>query len=172
MAHFPANSNGMVELTTNRSFLTSCHTTTKKQQNMHDVISNKLESFYNLLQTTKESLSDDSKRISELIVEVGKKKLTRNSNKTCLSFINQMPFLISRKWAKANREGLMKMQSSLEFSLHKMKFIQILLFKTPLEAIQYGRQHFGAFSEKRYNGNIELFYTCILSNIPLQKLKD
>lgn len=38
--------------------MTSCHTTTKKQQNMHDVISNKLESFYNLLQTTKESLSD------------------------------------------------------------------------------------------------------------------
>lgn len=78
MAHFPANSNGIVELTTNRvtfpflflffffkltkyimeSFLTNCHTTTKKQQNMHDVISNKLESFYNLLQTTKESLSD------------------------------------------------------------------------------------------------------------------
>jgi phage-related holin len=43
------------------SFLTNCHTTTKKQQSMHDVISNKLESFYNLLQTTKESLSDENK---------------------------------------------------------------------------------------------------------------
>ncbi|CAO3696878.1 unnamed protein product [Rhizopus stolonifer] len=55
------------------------------------------------------------------------------------------------EWAQANREGLTQMQSSLEFSLHKMKFIQILLFNTPLQAIKYGMEHFGAFYEKRYN---------------------
>lgn len=66
------------------------------------------------------------------------------------------------RWAQANREGLTQMQSSLEFSLHKMKFIQILLFNTPLQAIKYGMEHFGAFYEKRYNGIILHGFFCLL----------
>ncbi|CEJ01981.1 hypothetical protein RMCBS344292_16000 [Rhizopus microsporus] len=58
---------------------------------------------------------------------------------------------IEQIWAEANHDELKKMQSSLEFSLHRMRFIQILLSKTPMEAIQYGRKHFGTFSEKRYH---------------------
>ncbi|KAI9282663.1 CTLH/CRA C-terminal to lish motif domain-containing protein [Sporodiniella umbellata] len=53
------------------------------------------------------------------------------------------------EWAQANREGLGRMQSSLEFSLHRMKYIQMLLFSTRLEAVRYGMDHFKAFCGKR-----------------------
>ncbi|CEP19544.1 hypothetical protein [Parasitella parasitica] len=54
------------------------------------------------------------------------------------------------KWTEEHHDGLQKLGSSLEFNLHRMKFIQLLLGGNALEAINYGRQHFHNFGEKNY----------------------
>lgn len=56
------------------------------------------------------------------------------------------------RWAKDHRDELKNIASTLEFNLHRMRFIQILLSVNAIEAINYGRQNFGAFGEKHYNG--------------------
>lgn len=57
------------------------------------------------------------------------------------------------RWTEDHHDGLQKLGSSLEFNLHRMKFIQLLLAGGALEAINYGREHFHSFGEKNYPGN-------------------
>ncbi|KAL7313566.1 hypothetical protein PS15m_007301 [Mucor circinelloides] len=54
------------------------------------------------------------------------------------------------KWTEEHHDGLQKLGSSLEFNLHRMKFIQLLLAGDALGAINYGRTHFQHFGEKNY----------------------
>ncbi|KAI8991026.1 CTLH/CRA C-terminal to lish motif domain-containing protein [Mycotypha africana] len=56
------------------------------------------------------------------------------------------------KWAQENHDGLVKLGSTLEFNLHKIRFIQLLLSGEAIQAIQYGREHFTPFGEKHYAG--------------------
>ncbi|KXS12036.1 hypothetical protein M427DRAFT_126089 [Gonapodya prolifera JEL478] len=53
-------------------------------------------------------------------------------------------------WARRNREALAARGSSLEFDLHKCRFIQCLKSTNPLSAREYARQHFADFSHSNF----------------------
>lgn len=55
-------------------------------------------------------------------------------------------------WAETHEEGLQKLGSTLVFSLHRMRFIQLLLSGNAIDAITYGRTHFNSFGEKHLSG--------------------
>lgn len=50
------------------------------------------------------------------------------------------------QWAKSRRNQLSKIQSNLEFNLHKLQYIHYLIFNNRDEAIKYARQNFSDFA--------------------------
>ncbi|KAI9470604.1 MAG: CTLH/CRA C-terminal to lish motif domain-containing protein, partial [Benjaminiella poitrasii] len=53
-------------------------------------------------------------------------------------------------WAESYHEGLKSLGSTLEFNLHRIKFIQLLTTTDAMTAINYGKSHFQKFGEKHY----------------------
>ncbi|ORY95779.1 CTLH/CRA C-terminal to lish motif domain-domain-containing protein [Syncephalastrum racemosum] len=51
-------------------------------------------------------------------------------------------------WARENHEALRKMGSSLEFNIHRLRYIQLLAEQKPMEALMYGRELFAPFADK------------------------
>ncbi|CAO3592052.1 unnamed protein product [Absidia cylindrospora] len=55
------------------------------------------------------------------------------------------------QWALEHRQELNGLSSSLEFNLHRLRFLQLLTMQQPLDAISYGRQHFSQFGDKHFS---------------------
>ncbi|CAJ0927152.1 21120_t:CDS:2 [Entrophospora sp. SA101] len=51
-------------------------------------------------------------------------------------------------WAKSNREGLEKRGSSLEFQLHRLRYIQFLIDQQHNEALMYAKNNFNYFNNR------------------------
>ncbi|ORX57466.1 hypothetical protein DM01DRAFT_1227315 [Hesseltinella vesiculosa] len=64
-------------------------------------------------------------------------------------------------WAKLHGPDLLGLSSSLEFNLHRLKFVQLLLDKRPMDALVYGRQHFAPFGDKHF-AEIKRLMTCTI----------
>ncbi|KAG2228293.1 hypothetical protein INT45_011085 [Circinella minor] len=52
------------------------------------------------------------------------------------------------QWARTHHDELSKVGSSLEFDLHRLRFIQLLAQQKPMEALSYSRQYFHPFADK------------------------
>lgn len=72
------------------------------------------------------------------------------------------------KWASDKRKQLEKNNSTLEFSLHKLQFIQYLKKKDLTMAIQYSKRHFGQFS----NTNIKEIQRLMCSLLYINRLEE
>lgn len=70
-------------------------------------------------------------------------------------------YLVFFRWAQANREKLLEQNSSLEFRLHRLHFIDLLqqgVLKQE-EAITYARQNFQHLAEQHEKGVVfDLFF--------------
>lgn len=66
--------------------------------------------------------------------------------------ISSTKLCMKNRWAESHHDGLVKLGSTLEFNLHRMRFIQLLLSANAIDAINYGRLYFSAFGEKHYSG--------------------
>ncbi|CAJ0927148.1 21118_t:CDS:2 [Entrophospora sp. SA101] len=55
-------------------------------------------------------------------------------------------------WAKSNREGLEKRGSSLEFQLHRLRYIQFLIDQQHNEALMYAKNNFNYFNNRHLHG--------------------
>ncbi|KAG2201945.1 hypothetical protein INT47_000484 [Mucor saturninus] len=78
------------------------------------------------------------------------------------------------KWAESHHDGLMKLGSSLEFNLHRLRYIQMLLMGKDLDAVEYGRTYLNKFGEK-YNQEVQklfgaLAYISKLAGSPYEDL--
>ncbi|KAI8092822.1 CTLH/CRA C-terminal to lish motif domain-containing protein [Halteromyces radiatus] len=69
------------------------------------------------------------------------------------------------QWAQEHRQELNALSSSLEFNLHRLRFIQLLLSHQPLEAIMYGRRHFSQFGDKHFSEIMRLMTCTIYTDI-------
>ncbi|KAI8074681.1 putative regulator of gluconeogenesis Rmd5 [Gongronella butleri] len=65
------------------------------------------------------------------------------------------------EWTHEHRDELLALSSSLEFNLHRLRFIQLLLEKRKMDAVVYSRQHFPRFGSKHL-AEIERLMTCII----------
>jgi len=61
------------------------------------------------------------------------------------------------KWASEKREILKKNNSSLEFELHKLQYIQFLIKGDTLSAIDFAKKNFGIFGETNFKGLYIIF---------------
>ncbi len=68
-----------------------------------------------------------------------------------LTFINYV------RWATRHRSGLERRSSTLEFKLHRQRYLQLLEAGQVQESIAYARKNFGYFGSRHIEGNIELF---------------
>ncbi|MCO5582420.1 hypothetical protein L7F22_036315 [Adiantum nelumboides] len=64
-------------------------------------------------------------------------------------------------WARAHHVALMQKGSSLEFELHRLQFLQLLLKGLRPEALQYARNNFGPFSVL-HMAEIQRLMCCLL----------
>lgn len=64
-------------------------------------------------------------------------------------------------WARSHRVALMQKGSSLEFELHQLQFLQLLLKGLRPEALQYARNNFGPFSVQ-HMAEIQRLMCCLL----------
>lgn len=64
-------------------------------------------------------------------------------------------------WARSNRVALIQKGSSLEFELHRLQFLQLLLKGLRPEALQYARNNFGPFSIQ-HMAEIQRLMCCLL----------
>ena len=62
-------------------------------------------------------------------------------------------------WVEVHREELIKMNSSLEFKLHRLKFVTLLDSGMLQEALQYSKL-FGQFANKHKKGDVCVLCTC------------
>ncbi|KAI9022913.1 RMD5-like protein A-like protein [Phycomyces nitens] len=67
------------------------------------------------------------------------------------------------EWACMNREALAKSGSSLEFNLHRSRFLQLLVDKKKLEGIYYSQKYFGQFHSTHVK-EIEYVMHCLLED--------
>ncbi|CAO3611298.1 unnamed protein product [Cunninghamella blakesleeana] len=65
------------------------------------------------------------------------------------------------EWANNNRQALIGFSSSLEFNLHRLQFIQLILSKQKMEALQYGKKHFSQFGDRHFS-EIKRLMTCTI----------
>lgn len=65
------------------------------------------------------------------------------------------------RWARSNRVALLQKGSSLEFELHRLQFLQLLLKGLRPEALQYARNNFGPFSIQ-HMAEIQRLMCCLL----------
>ncbi|KAI8344599.1 protein UNQ2508/PRO5996 [Chlamydoabsidia padenii] len=54
------------------------------------------------------------------------------------------------QWAQENRQALNGLSSSLEFNLHRLRFVQLLNDHQRLEAVRYGRQYISQLGDKHF----------------------
>ncbi|CAM0140916.1 hypothetical protein VKS41_003592 [Umbelopsis sp. WA50703] len=67
------------------------------------------------------------------------------------------------KWATEHHDGLQKRGSSLEFQLHRLKFIKLLGINK-MEALYYGRTHFDEFADRHMSEIRRLMTSLIYHN--------
>ncbi|KAG0175556.1 hypothetical protein DFQ30_005251 [Apophysomyces sp. BC1015] len=70
------------------------------------------------------------------------------------------------QWAQAHHEALAKLGSSLEFNLHRLRFIQLAEDENRcMDAVAYSRQHFGQFADKHFTEIKRLMTSTIVPDI-------
>ncbi|KAI9309296.1 CTLH/CRA C-terminal to lish motif domain-containing protein [Cunninghamella echinulata] len=65
------------------------------------------------------------------------------------------------EWANKHKQALLSFSSSLEFNLYRLQFIQLVLSKQKMEAIQYGKKYFAQFGDKHF-AEIKRLMTCTI----------
>ena len=58
------------------------------------------------------------------------------------------------RWARTHHDESSKVGSSLEFDLHRLRFIQLLAQQKPMDALSYSRQYFAPFADKHMTGTV------------------
>lgn len=57
------------------------------------------------------------------------------------------------RWATRHRSDLEKRSSTLEFKLHRQRYLQLLMDRQVQEAIAYARKNFAYFGNRHTQGN-------------------
>ena len=71
-----------------------------------------------------------------------------------LMIIQQQTCSVFFRWARTHHDELSKIGSSLEFDLHRLRFIQLLAQQKPMDALSYSRQYFDPFADKHMTGTV------------------
>ncbi|KAF7724076.1 hypothetical protein EC973_001409 [Apophysomyces ossiformis] len=69
------------------------------------------------------------------------------------------------QWAQAHHDELIKLGSSLEFNLHRLRFIQLAEENRYMDAVAYSRQYFGQFADKHFSEIKRLMTSTIMSKM-------
>lgn len=77
--------------------------------------------------------------------------------RTCSFVLSVLTYLFLIRWASEHHGELHKRGSSLEFQLHRLRFIK-LLESNKMEALYYGRTHFDEFADRHMSGNHGVAY--------------
>jgi hypothetical protein len=105
------------------------------------------------LRDTVEKLKNEFEQMYTVLYQLEKQNNLSPAIRYVYKVLNKDVQLTSfNSWAQNHSEGLKKLGSSLEFNLHRLKFIQLLLNTDAMAAVMYGRSHFTQFGEKHFSG--------------------